>query len=177
MVNDVIFVRPLSLTLARSHADLGPVALRAKLAELLVDAQLNVKKKSERWRDGINMDEEGGCGLPQQKAGPAMEPTADLYSHAAAGGDLASVSVPRDLRLRETADARRWNHGAVSLGDRLGSLTLLEASHNCRHKDRKKVERGAFPIPTLGSLPGSAPWSCHGTRGEDQTHRGTERGH
>lgn len=107
--------------------------------------------------------------FPQQKVGPGIGPTAELYSHAAAGRDLASVSVPRDLWLGETADARRWNHGAVSLGDRLGSFTLLETSHNCKHKDRRKVKRC--------SLPGSAPWSCHGTRGEDQTDMGTERGH
>lgn len=54
-----------------------------------------------------------------------------LYSHAAAGWNLASISVPGDLRLREAADARRQNHGAVSLGDRLDSLALLETSHDC----------------------------------------------
>lgn len=55
-----------------------------------------------------------------------------LYSHAAAWRDLASISVPCDLRLREASDARRRNHCAVSLGDRLDSLALLETSHNCR---------------------------------------------
>lgn len=54
-----------------------------------------------------------------------------LYSHAAAWRNLASVSVPGDLRLGEAADARRRNHCAVSLGDRLDSFALLETSHNC----------------------------------------------
>lgn len=57
-----------------------------------------------------------------------------LYSHAAAWRNLASVSVPGDLRLGEAADARRRDHGAVSLGDRLDSLALLETSHNCTKK-------------------------------------------
>lgn len=90
-----------------------------------------------------------------------------LYSHAAAWRDLASISVPCDLRLREASDARCRNHCAVSLGDRLDSLALLETSHNCR-KTRTgggcETGRCSFLLQELAWFlePTVSCWGCHG---------------
>lgn len=54
------------------------------------------------------------------------------YLHATAWWNLAKISEPGDLRLGETANARCWDNGALSLGDRLGAFTLLKTPHNYR---------------------------------------------
>lgn len=91
-----------------------------------------------------------------------------LYSHAAARRNLASISVPGDLRLGEAADARRRNHRAVSLGDRLDSFALLETSHNCtktKTGGARETGRCGFLLQEFALFleQQSAAGRCHGT--------------
>lgn len=56
--------------------------------------------------------------------------TREENSHAAAGWNLASISEPGDLWLREAANAWCWNHSTLSLRDWLGTFAFLKTAHN-----------------------------------------------
>lgn len=53
----------------------------------------------------------------------------EVHSHAAAGGNLAAVPKPSDLRPGKAVYPRRVHQGALTLGHSLGSLGLHEAAH------------------------------------------------
>lgn len=50
-------------------------------------------------------------------------------SHAAAGGDLPTISEPSDLRPGETVDLRRLDERALTLGHSLRPLALHKTAH------------------------------------------------
>lgn len=60
---------------------------------------------------------------------PPLWSNPEMHSHAAAGGNLAAVPEPSDLRPGEAVYPRRVHQGALALGHGLGSLGLHEASH------------------------------------------------
>lgn len=74
-----------------------------------------------------------------------------LHLHATAGWDLAAVPVPGDLRLGKTADPRRWDDGAVALGDGLGAFTFLETAHDCRREEEEKKHQDVQTVWTGGA--------------------------
>lgn len=63
------------------------------------------------------------------------------HSHAAAGGDLASVSEPCDLGRGEAMDLRRLDERALTLGHRLRPLALYKPAHIWQ-KEKQKEEEG-----------------------------------
>lgn len=75
--------------------------------------------------------------IPQKQKEKRKE-GAFQYLHATAWWDLAEISEPGDLGLGETADAGRWDDGALSLGDGLGAFTLLKTPHNYRKTETHK---------------------------------------
>lgn len=72
-------------------------------------------------------------------------------SHAAAGGDLPSISEPGDLGLWEAGDAGRGDDGGLAVGHALLRLAVLEAAHVCRTGQRTVTGAGDEPRdPALG---------------------------
>lgn len=61
----------------------------------------------------------------------------EVHSHAAAGGNLAAVPEPSDLRPGEAVYPGRVHLGALALGHSLGSLGLHKAAHIWRREKRR----------------------------------------
>lgn len=71
---------------------------------------------------------------------PSVRREQEVHSHATAGGNLAAVSEPSDLRPGEAVYPRRVHQGTLALGHGLGSLGLHEAAHIWQ---REKTRWGA----------------------------------